>query len=77
MAEVREPTRPQGLPDRRGLLYAAVSRLVVVGVDWRSQGGETVGRLCARSSDIERILQIGVHGPRTLHVVVCDAGPAP
>ena len=31
----------------------------------------------SRSSDIERILQIGVHGPRTLHVVVCDAGPAP
>ncbi len=28
----------------------------------------------SRSSDIERILQIGVHGPRTLHVVVCDAG---
>ena len=27
----------------------------------------------SRSSDIERILQIGVHGPRTLHVVVCDA----
>lgn len=31
----------------------------------------------SRSSDIERILQIGVHGPRTLHVVVCDAGRAP
>ncbi len=28
----------------------------------------------SRSSDIERILQIGVHGPRTLHVVVCDGG---
>ena len=28
----------------------------------------------SRSSDIERILQIGVHGPRTLHAVVCDAG---
>ena len=27
----------------------------------------------SRSSDIERILQIGVHGPRTLHAVVCDA----
>lgn len=28
----------------------------------------------SRSSDIERILQIGVHGPRALHAVVCDAG---
>ena len=26
----------------------------------------------SRSSDIERILQIGVHGPRALHVVIVD-----
>jgi len=26
----------------------------------------------SRSSDIERILQIGVHGPRALHVIVID-----
>ena len=29
----------------------------------------------SRSSDIERILQIGVHGPRTLHVVVVRCRP--
>ncbi len=28
----------------------------------------------SRSSDIERILQIGVHGPRALHVILIDAG---
>ena len=26
----------------------------------------------SRSSDIERQLQIGVHGPRRLHIVLCD-----